>query len=104
MDKEAKNIFKTIKNSYKLKPKNALIAGEDNKEISPNIYMKKIMKSMKNRLSARKCRQKKKIYMKNLEEEIVGLRSQLTKYKSLNSNEMKMEFFINEVFILYSLI
>ncbi len=104
MDKEAKNIFKTIKNSYKLKPKNALIAGEDNKEISPNIYMKKIMKLMKNRLSARKCRQKKKIYMKNLEEEIVGLRSQLTKYKSLNSNEMKMEFFINEVFILYSLI
>lgn len=56
-----------------------------------------MMKLMKNRLSARKCRQKKKHYIKNLEKEISDLRVELNKYKSIQTNEMKLEYYIDQV-------
>lgn len=56
-----------------------------------------MMKLMKNRLSARKCRQNKKKYVKNLELEIRELREELNKYKSIQTNEMKLEYYIDQV-------
>lgn len=59
--------------------------------------MKKMMKLMKNRLSARKCRQKKKSYVKGLEKEVKELREELNKYKAIQTNEMRMEYYIDQV-------
>lgn len=62
--------------------------------------MKKMMKLMRNRVSARKCRQKKKSYVKNMEKEISELREELNKYKSIQANEMKLEYYIDKVEII----
>ena len=59
--------------------------------------MRKMMKLMKNRLSARKCRQKKKHFIKNLEKEISGLKEELNKYKSIQTNEVKLEHYLDQV-------
>ena len=43
---------------------------------------------MKNRLSARKCRQKKKIYIKQLEEQLKTYKDQIEYYKiEVNKNK-----------------
>lgn len=54
-------------------------------------------KLMKNRVCARKCRQKKKNYVKDLEVEIKDLREELNKYKSIQMNEMRLEYYIDNV-------
>jgi len=92
-----KKIFKTIKSLNKQKFKLSNRSLNLGKEMNSTVDMKKMMKLMKNRLSARKCRQKKKNYMKNLEKEILELRGELNKYKSIQANEMKMEYYINQV-------
>ena len=59
--------------------------------------MKKMMRLMKNRLSARKCRQKKKIYVEQMEEEIHQLKSELEKYKNMERKEKSLEGMIKAV-------
>lgn len=97
-----KTIFKTIKSKRSSK-KNSENFSTSNipldlkKEITTNVDMKKMMKLMKNRMSARKCRQKKNIYVRNLEEENSRLREELNKYKSIQTNNMKLEYYIEQV-------
>lgn len=52
---------------------------------------------MKNRMSARKCRQKKNIYVKDLEEENLSLREEINKYKLIQTNDNKLEYYIDQV-------
>jgi len=59
--------------------------------------MRKMIKLMKNRMSARKCRQKKNNYVKNLQEENSQLREELNKYKLIQTNNMKLEYYIEQV-------
>ena len=88
---EYKKIFKTYKNEK--------IEEEQND-------MKKMMRLMKNRVSARKCRQKKKSYVQTLEKEVEDLQKELINLKSINSKEQQTERLINLVFIyiIFSLI
>lgn len=62
-----------------------------------------MMKLLKNRISARKCRQKKKEYYDSLETKVAGLEKELEKYKNLskqrNSVESLMELVINLLII-----
>ena len=99
-----KAIFKTIKskggsfskkNSENLSSSNFQFDLE--KEITSKVDMKKMMKLMKNRMSARKCRQKKNCYVKNLEDENLRLREELNKCKLIQTNNMKLEYYINHV-------
>jgi hypothetical protein len=83
MTSNKKNIFKTAK-------------GEEIESDNPN-DMKKMMRLMKNRLSARKCREKKKDYIKNMEYEINRLKSELDTYKNLQKKEKGLENLINLV-------
>jgi hypothetical protein len=59
--------------------------------------MRKMMKLMKNRLSARKCRQKKKTYIQLLEGDIEDLKKELEKYKHVYKKEKQMENVISLV-------
>jgi hypothetical protein len=59
--------------------------------------MKKMMRLMKNRLSARKCRQKKKYYVEQMEEEILQLKNELEKYKNMEKKEKSLEGMIKAV-------
>ncbi len=72
--------------------------------MSSPVDIRKVMKLMKNRLSARKCRQKKKYYIKTLEKEIQSLREELNKYKSIKTNEMKLEYYIDQVIYIFFLL
>ena len=58
------------------------------------------MKLMKNRMSARKCRQKKNVYVKHIEEENSRLREELNRCKLVQTNNMKLEYYIENVFYL----
>jgi hypothetical protein len=78
-DDDKKTIFKTFK-------------GDDSHD-----DMKKLMRLMKNRLSARKCRQKKKSYVVGLEKQIVNLKDEIEKYKQIFKSEKTMEHMINLV-------
>ncbi len=53
--------------------------------------MKKMMRLMKNRLSARKCRQKKKNYLGELERKLVETTTELEKLKNIQKNEKNIE-------------
>ena len=55
------------------------------------------MKLMKNRMSARKCRQKKNLYIKNLEEENYRLKEEIKKYKLKEKDDMKLDYYIEQV-------
>jgi hypothetical protein len=79
---DKKTIFKTFKASRNSDSQNE---------------MKKMMRLMKNRLSARKCRKKKKIYVEQMEEEILDLKCQLEKYKSIEKKEKSLEGMIKMV-------
>ncbi len=50
-----------------------------------------MMKLMKNRVSARKCRTKKKNYMQYLEEEILELKKKIDLYKSGRNINVSIE-------------
>jgi hypothetical protein len=77
-----KGIFKTFKTS---------------RQNDSQIEMKKMMRLMKNRLSARKCRQKKKIYLGRLEQEMNELKSELERYKAMEKKEKNIENMIKMV-------
>lgn len=67
------------------------------KELKSNSEMRKMVKLWKNRQSARKCRAKKNIYLKNLEEENKKLREEITKYKNRQQNQVKLELYMQHV-------
>lgn len=54
----------------------------------------KELKLLKNRLSARKCRQKKKNYIKQLEEQVKSYQEQLRQYKNESNNEKSIENYL----------
>lgn len=49
------------------------------------------MKLLKNRISAKKCRLKKKEYYDNLENKVVKLEEELEKYKKLNKQKNSVD-------------
>jgi hypothetical protein len=59
--------------------------------------MKKMMRLMKNRLSARKCRQKKKNYVNVIEKELQDTKDELDKYKRMYKREKQIENLMNLV-------
>jgi hypothetical protein len=59
--------------------------------------MKKQIRLMKNRLSARKCRQKKKSYINGLESQIRNLKDEVDRYKQTNKKEKNIENLSNMV-------
>jgi len=59
--------------------------------------MKKMMKLLKNRISARKCRQKKKEYYDSLEYRVSVLEEELEKYKLLNKQKNSVDSFVEIV-------
>jgi uncharacterized protein YggL (DUF469 family) len=52
---------------------------------------------MKNRLSARKCRQKKKYYVDELENKLIQLQTELEGYKKIQKKEKYLENMISLV-------
>jgi hypothetical protein len=52
---------------------------------------------MKNRLSAKKCRQKKKSYVSDLETQVKELQDELVKYKKIERKDKSLETAINLV-------
>jgi len=76
----SKCIFKTLK-----------IEKEQSKKDEPK-DVKKMIKLMKNRVSARKCRQKKKEYYDSLESKVKKLEKELEKYKTLNQQKNILDF------------
>jgi hypothetical protein len=75
-----KNIFKTFKGESE--------SPED---------MRRMMRLMKNRLSARKCRQKKKTYMDDLQKKMEDTQRELEFYKKLVSKEKHIESMMSGV-------
>jgi hypothetical protein len=75
-----KTIFKTLKGD-----------GESPED------MRRMMRLMKNRLSARKCRQKKKNYMDDLNKKMEDTQKELDFYKKLVSKEKHIESMISGV-------
>lgn len=71
-DKRA--VFKTLK--------------EDEESFSD---MKKLMRQMKNRISARRCREKKKNYMDEISKKLEECQGELKKYKDLQKNQKDFE-------------
>ncbi len=59
--------------------------------------MRKMMRLMKNRLSARKCRQKKKYYVDELENKLIQLQTELEGYKKIQKKEKYLENMISLV-------
>ena len=55
----------------------------------------KELKLLKNRLSARKCRQKKKNYIKQLEEQVKSYKDQIEHFKSEINKEKSIENYMN---------
>jgi hypothetical protein len=75
-----KAIFKTFK-------------GDDS-----HVEMRKMMRLMKNRLSARKCRQKKKSYVDGLEKRLSQLQNELDLLKKNQKKERHLENMISSVY------
>jgi len=76
-------IFKTLK------------AVKDKKEDTKDV--KQMLKLMKNRLSAKKCRQKKKEYYDSLESKVAGLEKELEKLKSINKQKNMLDFYMENL-------
>lgn len=62
--------------------------------------MRKEMRLMKNRLSARKCRQKKKNYVRTMEKKLAETEAELEKYKRIQKADYQTERII-DIVILY---
>lgn len=54
-------------------------------------------KQIKNRLCARRCREKKKEYVKTLEEENMLLKEEIAKWRNIQMKEKKIEYEMNKV-------
>jgi hypothetical protein len=63
----------------------------------PPVDLKKQIRLLKNRVSARKCRQKKKSYINNLEAQIKGLKEEVEKHKQINKKEKNLEILIHQL-------
>jgi hypothetical protein len=61
--------------------------------------MKKMMRLLKNRLSAKKCRQKKKTYVETLEQKVAEMSQELNRLKQIEKEERGIEFFTQNVFL-----
>lgn len=59
--------------------------------------MKKMMRLLKNRLSAKKCRQKKKSYVETLESQIKDLQDELDRYQEMEKKDRSLQSLINLV-------
>lgn len=81
---------------FKAMPINIIINNDNKIKISQDIADKEI-KLSKNRLSARKCRLKKKSYIKQLEEEVEQYRLELSHYKNNSKKEKSFENYIHLV-------
>ncbi len=72
----------------KISPPINVIHNFINRKRSLSYDKEKELKLLKNRLSARKCRQKKKIYIKQLEEQLKTYKDQIEYYKiEVNKNK-----------------
>jgi hypothetical protein len=81
-----------IKNEYKLNnPIKIQKINENNQLININFEKEREEKLLKNRLSARKCRQKKKKYITNLEEQVKIYKEEIEKYKKENDKKNYVE-------------
>jgi len=80
-----KGIFKTLKAEKEQRKK------EEPKDV------RKMIKLMKNRISARKCRQKKKEYFDTLEEKVEKLEKELEKYKLLNQQKNMLDIMMENL-------
>ena len=67
--------------SIKISPPINVIHNFINRKSSLSYDKEKELKLLKNRLSARKCRQKKKIYIKQLEEQLKTYKDKLSTIK-----------------------
>jgi len=83
----SKNIFKTIK-----------IKNAKKKSEKTENDIKKLVRLYKNRISAKKCRQKRKAYIEALEKKVDHLEQELANYENLKKNNI-MEVFLDEVLI-----
>ena len=79
---DKKCLFKTEKNNHTVNIESL------NDE---NMDMKKMMRLLKNRLSAKKCRQKKKSYVETLEIKLTEMTKELLKLKQIEKEENKIE-------------
>jgi len=77
----SKSIFKTLRN-------------DDDGEKG---NVKKMMKLLKNRISARKCRQKKKQYYDSLEGKVEKLEKELEKYKAINKQKNLIDYLLENL-------
>ena len=81
----SKSIFKTIK-----------IKNSRKKEENNEHDIKKLVRLYKNRISAKKCRQKRKAYIEALEKKVNHLEQELLVYENIKKNNL-MENFLEEV-------
>lgn len=84
-----KTIFRTIK-----------IKNYKKKDANTENELKKLIRLYKNRISAKKSRQKRKIYITALEKQVKNLEHDLSLYENMK-NENQIEEFIDEVYKLY---
>ena len=85
-----------IQNEYKLNnPIKIQKINENNKLININFEKEREEKLLKNRLSARKCRQKKKKYITNLEEQVKIYKEEIEKFKKENEKKNHIENYFN---------
>jgi len=56
-----------------------------------------MIKLLKNRISARKCRQKKKEYFNSLEGKVSELEIELEKYKNMNKQNNSLDFMMQNL-------
>jgi len=73
-----KHLFKTFKNDEK----------ND---------LKKKQRMMKNRISAKKCRQKKKVYIKELEKEVNELKSEIKQIRAFQIKTLQLEIIVTKL-------
>ena len=84
-----KTIFRTIK-----------IKNYKKKDANTENELNKLIRLYKNRISAKKSRQKRKIYITALEKQVNNLEHELSLYENMK-NENQIEEFIDEVYKLY---
>ena len=85
-----------IQNEYKLNnPIKIQKINENNKLININFEKEREEKLLKNRLSARKCRQKKKKYIISLEEQVKIYKEEIEKFKKEYEKKNHIEHYFN---------
>ena len=95
--RKSSNENNQIKNEYKFNNpiKIQKINENNNQLIISNFEKEREEKLLKNRLSARKCRQKKKKYIISLEEQVKIYKEEIEKYKKENEKKNYVENYFN---------